>query len=62
MVERFQSDNSADILFTHPSDVPWIPYNKLHVADYTRVHYDSTSDVMVMRVESKDNTFTGVIS
>ena len=60
MVERFQSDNSTDILFTHPLDVTWIHYNKLHAADYTRVHYDSTSDVMVMRVESKDNTFTRV--
>ena len=56
----FQSDNSTDILFTHPLDVTWIHYNKLHAADYTRVHYDSTSDVMVMRVESKVNTFTRV--
>ena len=60
MVEQFQSDNSTDILFTNPSDVAWIPYNKLHIAEYTRVHYDPTSDVMVMRVQSKDNTFTRV--
>ena len=60
MVEQFKSDNATDILFTHASDVNWIPYNKLHVADYKRVHYDSTSDIMVMRVQSKDNTFTRV--
>ncbi len=56
MIEQFQSDNSTDILYKNPSDVKWIPYNKLHFANYTRVHYDSTSDVMVMRVNSEVNT------
>jgi hypothetical protein len=46
MVEQFQSDNSTDILYKNSSDVKWIPYNKLHIANYTRAHYDSTSDVM----------------
>ena len=48
MVEQYQSDNSTDILFSTPSNVKWIPYNRLHLANYTRVHFDSTSDVMVM--------------
>ena len=38
----------------------WVPYNKLHVSNYTRVHYDSTSDVMVMRVNTCADTFTRV--
>ncbi len=61
MVEQFQSDNSTDILYKNPSDVKWIPYNKLQIANYTRVHYDLTSDVMVMRVNTEVNTYTGVI-
>ena len=34
--------------------------NRLHIANYTRVHYDSTSDVMVMRVNTEANTYTRV--
>jgi hypothetical protein len=60
MVEQFQSDNSTDILYKKPLDVKWIPYNKLHIANYTRAHYDSTSDVMVMRVNTEVNTYTRV--
>ncbi len=41
-------------------DVKWIPYNKLHIANYTRAHYDSTSDVMVMRVNTEVSTYTRV--
>ncbi len=60
MVEQFLSDNSTDILYKIPSDVKWIPYNKLHIANYTRAHYDSTSDVMVMRINTEVNTYTRV--
>ena len=60
MVEQYQSDNSTDILFRSPSDVKWIPYNRLHIGNYTRVHYDSTSDVMVMRINTEVNTYTRV--
>ena len=38
----------------------WIPYNKLHVGNYTRVHYDPTSDVMVLRIETEKDTYTRV--
>ena len=41
MVDQFLSDNSTDILYQHASDVKWEPYNKLHVANYERVHYDT---------------------
>ena len=57
MVEQYQSDNSTDILLRSPSDVKWIPYNRLHIGNYTRVHYDSTSDVMVMCVNTEVNTY-----
>jgi hypothetical protein len=77
MVEQFQSDNSTDIQYCilvhkNPSGLNWIPYNKLHAANCTRVHYklhaanctrvhyDSTSDVMVMLVNTEVNTYTRV--
>jgi hypothetical protein len=60
MVEQYQSDNSTDILFSTPSNVKWIPYNRLHLANYTRVHFDSTSDVMVMLINTETNTYTRV--
>jgi hypothetical protein len=33
-------------------------YNKFHVGNYDKVHYDNISDVMVLRVVSKSNTYT----
>ncbi len=51
-------DNSTDILFLHPSYVKWVPYNKFHVRNYDKVHYDKISDVMVLRVVSESNTYT----
>ena len=58
MVEQYQSDNSTDILFRPSSDVKWIPYNRLHIGNYMSIHYDSTSDVMVMCVNTKVNSYT----
>ena len=49
------------ILYQHASEVKWEPYNKLHVANYERVHYDTKSDVVVLRTRSKENTFTRAI-
>ena len=53
MVDQFLSDNSTDILYQHASEVKWEPYNKLHVANYKRVHYDTKSDVVVLQIMSK---------
>ena len=61
MIDQFLSDNSTDILYQHASDVKWEPYNKLHVANYKRVQYDTKSDVVVLQVMSKGNTFTRAI-
>ena len=58
MVEKHLMDNSTDMLFQHPSDVKWVPYNKFHVGNYDKVHYDKISDVMVLRVVSESNTYT----
>ena len=33
----------------------------MHVANYERVHYDTKSDVVVLKVMSKENTFTRAI-
>jgi hypothetical protein len=55
IINEFQRDNSVDILFQAPSDIKWAPYNHLHSNNYTRVHYDLVSDVMVMRVNTSPN-------
>jgi hypothetical protein len=60
MIEKYQSDQSTDILFRTESDVKWIPYNPLHISNYTRVHFDPASDLMVMRVNTETNSFTRV--
>ena len=60
VVEQYQSDQSTDILYRSQSNVKWIPYNRLHISNYTRIHYDSASDMMVMRVNTEANTYTRV--
>jgi len=58
MVDKFQhSENSCDILYQTPSQVKWEPYNKLHISNYKKVHYDVVSDVMVLQVNTRENTF-----
>ncbi len=60
-VDKFQhSENSFDILHQTPSQVKWEPYNKLHVSNYKKVHYDVVSDVMVLQVNTRENTFVRV--
>jgi hypothetical protein len=49
MVDQFLSDNLTDILYQHASDVTWVPYNKLHVCNYKKVHYDTMSGVVVLK-------------
>ncbi len=60
VIEKYQSDQSTDILFRTESDVKWIPYNLLYISNYTRVHFDPASDLMVMRVNTETNSFTRV--
>jgi hypothetical protein len=50
IVDKFQRDNSVDILFEAPLDIKWTTYNRLHVSNYTKVHYDPASDIMVVQV------------
>ncbi len=61
MVEQYLSDNSTDILLQSASEVAWVPYNKFHVGDYEKAHYDKVSDVVVFKVNSKENTYTRAI-
>jgi hypothetical protein len=61
MVEQYLSDNSTDILFQSAADVTWVPYNKFHVGDYAKAHHDKVSDVVVLKVNSKENTYTRAI-
>ena len=60
MVDQSLSDNST-ILSQHASGVKWVPYNKLHVGNYEKVHYDTKSDVVVLKVRSQENTYTRAI-
>jgi hypothetical protein len=57
IVDKFQRDNSVDIIFQAPSDIKWSTYNRLHVSNYTKVHYDPASDIMVMQVNSAPKTY-----
>ena len=60
-VDKFQkSENSYGILHQTPSHVKWELYNKLHISNYKEVHYDVVSDVMVMQVNTRENTFVRV--
>jgi hypothetical protein len=58
IVDKFQhSENSYDILYQTPSQVKWQPYNKLHVSNYKKVHYDVVRDLMVLQVNTSEDTF-----
>jgi hypothetical protein len=58
MVDKFQHcKNSCDILYQTPSQVKWEPHNKLHVSSYKKIRYDVVSDVMVLQVNTCENTF-----
>ena len=60
MIEKYQLDQATDILFRIESDVKWIPYNPLHISNYTRVHFDPASEMMVMHANKETNSFTQV--
>ncbi len=60
MIEKYKSDISTDILFRTEQDIKWIHYNRLHIGNYTRVHYDITSDMIVMRIHTEVYTFTQI--
>jgi hypothetical protein len=55
------SDNATDTLFKSALDVKCMVYIKLHVGNYSKVHGDKVSDVMFLRVNSQENTFTLVL-
>jgi hypothetical protein len=46
----------CDILYQTPSQVKWEPYNILQVSNYKKVYYDVVSDVMVLQVNTSENT------
>ena len=60
MIQKHLPDQATDILFRTESDVKWIPFNPLHISNYSRVDFDPASDMMVMRVNTETNSFTRV--
>jgi hypothetical protein len=42
-------------------DVKWKVHNKLHVENYSKVHHDKVSNVIVLQVNCQENTFTRVL-
>ena len=59
MIEKYQSDQATDTLYRTDSDVNWIPYNPLHISNYTRVHFDPASDMKVIRVNAEEECKNG---
>jgi hypothetical protein len=62
MVEQFLLDipliyHSTVILFKSALDVKWVVYN-IQVGDYSKVHHDKVSDLIVLQVNSQEKTFT----
>jgi hypothetical protein len=45
-----------DFLYRNPSDVKCESYNRLLESNYTRIHYDSTNDVMEMLINIQADT------
>jgi hypothetical protein len=58
--DKFRMDSATDVLYQAATSVKWVPYNKLHVSKYSRVHYDPASDLMVLQVNKLENTFVQV--
>jgi hypothetical protein len=38
-----------------------VVYNKLHPGNYSKVHHDKVSDVIVLQANAQENTFTRVL-
>ncbi len=55
--DKFRIDNSTDVMYQAAAAVKWIPYNKLHTSNSSRVPYDLVSDLMVLKVNTTENTF-----
>jgi hypothetical protein len=53
-------DCANDILFQDPLQFKWTTYKKLHICNYKRVHYEPISDVIVLQVNTQENTFVRV--
>ena len=60
IIDKFREDSATDILYQAATAVKWIPYNKLHTSNYSRVHYNPASDLMVLQVNTEENTFVQV--
>ncbi len=42
---------NTDLVYRHASDFTFVPYNKLHVGNYEKFHYDTMSDGVVLSNE-----------
>ena len=60
IIDKYRMDCANDILYQDPSQFKWTTYNKLHISNYKRVHYDPISDVMVLQVNTEERTFVRV--
>jgi hypothetical protein len=57
-IENYQFDQAVHILFRTESDIKWIPYHPMHISNYTRVHFDVASNIMVMHFYTEVKMFT----
>ena len=58
ILERDKDDHRTNILGRVPSGSKWIPYDKSIASNlYEKVHYDSASDVLILRLTTEPNTY-----
>ncbi len=60
MIEQYQLDRSADILYHNPSDLNFDtnPSQQAPLEQYSRIHCDMMSEVMLMRINTLEKTYT----
>jgi hypothetical protein len=57
ILERDKDDHRTNILGRVPSGSKWVPYDKSIPSNlYDKVHYDSASDVLILRLTTEPNT------
>jgi hypothetical protein len=58
ILERDKDNHSTNTLGRVPSGSKWIPYDKSIASNlYEKVHYDSASDVLILRLTTEPNTY-----
>ena len=61
IIEQDKDDRRTNTLTRDATGSKWVPYDTLLATSaYEKVHYDTVSDVLVLRLKGQANTFTKV--